>query len=58
MTPVAIMIGSNRIIRGNGIIHPLGDVNLSTDAEKKLRRKIVEKAIEALQTDLKEQHVF
>jgi betaine reductase len=58
MTPVALMIGSNRIVRGNGIIHPLGDLNLSPEAEKKLRRTIVEKSIEALQTDLTEQHVF
>ena len=58
MTPVAMMIGSNRIIVGNGIVHPLGDVNLSAGAEKELRRTIVKKAIEALQTDLTEQHIF
>lgn len=58
LTPVALMIGSNRIVRGNGIIHPLGDLNLSTEAEKKLRRTIIDTAIEALRTDLTEQHVF
>ncbi len=58
MTPVALMIGSNRIIVGNGIIHPLGDVNISAHAEKELRRSIVQKAIEALKTDLTGQHVF
>jgi betaine reductase len=58
MTPVAMMIGSNRIIVGNGIVHPLGDVNLAADAEKGLRRTIVEKALNALITDVTGQHIF
>jgi glycine reductase complex component B subunit gamma len=58
MTPVAMMIGSNRIIVGNGIVHPLGDVNLSAGAEKELRHTIVKKALDALQTNLTEQCVF
>jgi len=58
MTPVALMIGSTRIIVGNGIVHPLGDVNLSAGAEKELRRTLLKKAIQALQTDLTEQHIF
>ena len=58
MTPVAVMAGSNRIIPGFGIAHPLGDPALAPKAEKALRRAIVGKALEALQTDLTEQKVF
>jgi betaine reductase len=58
MTPVALMMGSNRIILGNGIVHPLGDVELSPKAEKMLRRAIVENALEALQVELSEQKIF
>jgi betaine reductase len=58
MTPVALMMGSNRIILGNGIVHPLGDVELSPKAEKMLRRAIVENALEALQVELSDQKIF
>jgi glycine reductase len=51
MTPVALMVGSTRVVLGNGIVHPLGNVDLDPDTEKKLRRSIVEKALEALKTD-------
>lgn len=58
MTPVAIMVGSNRIVPGSGVIHPVGNVDLGSNEEKNLRRTIVQKAIEALHTELKEQTVF
>lgn len=50
MTPVALMVGSPRVVLGNGIVHPLGHVDLDPGTEKKLRRSIVEKALEALKT--------
>ena len=58
MTPVALMVGSSRIIPGSGIVHPAGNADLDPEAEKALRRAIVEKALEALQTELQEQKVF
>ena len=58
MTPVALMVGSNRIILGSGIIHPVGNADLDPKAEKALRRAIVEKALETLQTELTEQKLF
>ena len=58
MTPIAVMIGANRIIPGAGVIHPLGNADLDPEAEKTLRRAIVEKALEALQTELTEQKLF
>jgi betaine reductase len=47
--PIAKMVGSNRIVLGNGIVHVVGDANLSPEQEKELRRKLVRKALEALQ---------
>ena len=58
MTPIAVMVGSNRIIPGAGVIHPLGDAELDPQDEKVLRRNIVKKALEALQTELTEQKLF
>jgi glycine reductase complex component B subunit gamma len=58
MTPVALMVGANRIIPGSGIVHPVGNADSDAAAEKALRRAIVEKALEALQTEQTEQKVF
>ena len=52
------MVGSNRVVPGTKIVNPVGDAELNPEEEKKLRRAIVEKAIEALQADVKEYTVF
>jgi glycine reductase len=51
--PIAKMIGSNRVVLGNGIVHVTGDAKLSPDDEKDLRRRLVQKALDALQSDEK-----
>jgi glycine reductase len=48
--PIAKMIGSNRVVLGNGIVHVTGDAKLSPDDEKDLRRRLVQKALDALQS--------
>jgi betaine reductase len=48
--PIAKMIGSNRIVLGNGIVHVTGDAKLSPEDEKDLRRRLVQKALDALQS--------
>jgi glycine/betaine/sarcosine/D-proline reductase family selenoprotein B len=58
MTPVAMMVGSNRVIPGAGIVHPVGNPDLGHQRELDLRMTIVEKALQALQTDIKEQKLF
>lgn len=58
MTPVAVMVGANRIVPAAGIIHPLGNAELSPEEEKALRRRIVEKALQALQTEVVRPTVF
>ena len=58
MTPVAVMVGANRIVPAAGIIHPLGNAELSAEEEKTLRRRIVERALEALRTEVVRPTVF
>jgi betaine reductase len=52
MTPVAVMVGANRVVPAAGIIHPLGNAEMSPEDEKALRRRIVERALQALQTEV------
>lgn len=52
------MVGSNRIVNGKKIVNPLGDANLAPADEKSLRQAIIENALVALQTDIKEQTLF
>ncbi len=49
--PIAKMVGCNRLVLGNGIVHVVGDAKLSTDQEKEVRRQLVRKALKALQAD-------
>jgi hypothetical protein len=49
--PVAKMVGSNRTVLGNGIVHVVGDANISPDQEKELRRKLLQQALETLRAD-------
>ena len=58
MTPVAVMVGANRIVPAAGIIHPLGNADLSPEDEKALRRRIVEQALRALRTEVAKPTVF
>ena len=52
--PVAKMVGSNRVVLGHGIVHVTGDASLSPADEKELRRKLVGKALKALQSTEKQ----
>ena len=56
--PVAQMVGSNRIIPAKKIVNPLGDAELDLEEEKDFRRRILEKALKALETDVREPTVF
>lgn len=58
MTPVAVMVGANRIVPAAGIIHPLGNPELSAEDERALRRRIVARALTALQTEVVQPTVF
>jgi betaine reductase len=52
--PVAKMVGANRTVLGNGIVHVVGDAGVLPEQEKQLRRRLVEKALEQLQSDEKQ----
>jgi len=58
VVPISLTIGANRIVPGVGIPYPIGNPPLGEDVSKKLRRKLVEKALVALQTEVTEQTVF
>jgi hypothetical protein len=47
------MVGANRIVLGNGIVHVVGDPKAPPDKEKEVRRGLVRQALEALQSDEK-----
>jgi hypothetical protein len=51
--PIAKMVGANRIVLGNGIVHVVGDAKAPPDKEKDVRRDLVRQALEALQSDEK-----
>lgn len=58
VVPISLTVGANRIVPAVAIPHPLGNPALLPEEEKKLRRKIVETALTALQTEIEEQTVF
>lgn len=58
VVPISLTVGANRIVPTIAIPHPLGNPNLEPGEEKALRRKLVEKALEALETEIEDQTVF
>lgn len=58
VTPISMTVGANRIVPAIAIPHPLGNPALDPAEEKELRRHIVEKALEALATEVDGQTIF
>ncbi len=58
VVPISLTVGANRIVPTVAIPHPLGNPTLDKEEEAKLRRKLVEKALNALTTEVTEQTVF
>ena len=58
VVPISLTIGANRIIPAVGIPYPLGDPTLGEETSYKIRRKLLEKALLALQTEIEDQTVF
>ena len=58
VVPISLTVGANRIVPAIAIPHPLGNPNLDEGEEKALRRKLVNKALEALTTEVEDQTVF
>jgi glycine reductase len=58
LIPAALTVGANRIVQGVAITNPVGNPELSREREKELRRRLVQKALEVLQTKIESQKVF
>jgi len=58
IVPISLTVGANRIVPAVAIPYPLGDPSRTLEEEKIIRRKLVEKALRALQTEVSEQTVF
>jgi glycine reductase complex component B subunit gamma len=49
---IGLMIGANRVLRGVSITHPTGDPTLPLAGEVAVRRRLVERALEMLETEV------
>ena len=49
LPPLAMQAGANRVVQGVKIEHVCGDPSLSPVADRTLRRRLVERALQALQ---------
>ena len=58
VTPISMTVGANRIVPTIAIPHPLGNPALTMEEEKAIRRKLVERALEALTTGVEDQTIF
>jgi glycine reductase len=58
IVPISQTVGANRIVPAVAIPHPLGDPTKSPEEERAIRRRLLNKALKALQADIKEQTVF
>ncbi len=58
LVSIARRVGAPRIVPTRGIPYPTGDPELSAEAERAWRRQLLERALHALATPVKEPTVF
>ncbi len=58
VTPISLTVGANRIVPAVAIPYPLGDPELSPEDEYELRRRLIDKSLEALMTEVTGQTIF
>ena len=58
LPPLALQAGANRVVPGVAIEHVCGDPALPADADRALRRRIVERGLRALAADVERPTVF
>ena len=56
--PISQTVGANRILPSVAIPYPTGNPTLTKEEELKLRKQMMIKALEALETKISEQTVF
>lgn len=57
-TSIAYNVGSNRIVFGGDFTSPAGNPDLPQEREKAYRRKILNKALEAISLEVKSPTIF
>lgn len=58
MVNVAVGMGANRVVPSRSVLYPTGDPSLTPSEERELRLKLVKRALDAVQTDIKESMVM
>jgi glycine reductase len=58
IVPIMLTVGANRIVPGVAIPHPVGNPEADPEEDKKTRRRLVLRALKALQADISEQTIF
>ncbi len=58
IVPISKTVGANRIVPSIAIPHPLGDPTKTPEEERSIRRRLLERALEALSSRISEQTVF
>ncbi len=56
--PIMLTVGANRIIPGVAIPHPTGNPALGEEGDRRVRRELLLRSFEAMQTELTDQRVF
>ena len=57
-TSIAHNVGANRIVFGGDFTSPIGDPQLPLDREKDYRKRVLEKCIDVLSTDIDSSTIF
>lgn len=57
-TSIALNVGANRIVFGGDFTSPAGNPDLPLEREKAYRRKILEKALDAIAQDVQGPTIF
>ena len=58
LPPIALQAGANRVVKGVRIEHVCGDPTLGAAGDAALRRRIVERCLQALQTPVSSPTLF
>ena len=58
IVPIMMTVGTNRIVPGVAIPHPVGDPEAGPEKDRKKRRELLERAFRAMQTEITGQTVF
>jgi betaine reductase len=58
LVTIAEQVGAPRIVPGRGIPYPAGDPSLSPQAERAWRRRLVQRALDAVATPVERPTIF